>query len=552
MRIKKTITLGLFTCSLLFPSACRQTAPDAQMEMQRLEGRILTAEGKAPKMAHVIFNSIEGEDPIWSPADADGHFSVEIPKNSPRVVRFAAADHEEASIPVILDSDARVDVRLMLNPFRETFENPKITGSWCNFSFSKAEKMAQQEDGSFLWEKDVEEEKLSYQLLNITTNGHSVNGTQADSFEYDGGGDYRSLIRIEENHAHVVFDPALLPPSPEGEKLPKLLWDEAHRDLQQMAGLFREATMWGREVENRMSAFVQAGGNPGDFKLESSGLKNNILMVIGHGESEVLRRYAAVLLAGQAARFPGFDLSADEKSIIFQTTPSNDALWVFSPEGLILSADEEGFLLDAAENNPDRMVQKSALTALVRIAADAGNIEDERAYYARLKEGFTDLPGMKWTLLELDPDKKIKMGNPVPSFSLSLLNGKKITEKDLMGRWTLIDFWATWCSPCVGEMPNLDAAFKKYHERDFDILSLSLDQSEEEIEKFREGEWKMPWNHAFLEKGFESVMAGDFEVRGIPKPILVSPDGIIVGLSSETRGDNLLETLDRLLGVSEK
>jgi thiol-disulfide isomerase/thioredoxin len=165
-----------------------------------------------------------------------------------------------------------------------------------------------------------------------------------------------------------------------------------------------------------------------------------------------------------------------------------------------------------------------------------------------ITDGWSDdvvlkLPGMTWVLRSLNPDKKVQVGKPVPHFELTLLDGSHFSDKDLEGHWTLMDFWATWCSPCVGEMPNLDRAWKKYHPRGLQMLSLSLDRNEDDIATFRKEKWKMPWKHAFLQGGFKDTMTKEFEVSGIPSPILVAPDGTIAAMAP------LLGLLGTVLGM---
>jgi len=97
-------------------------------------------------------------------------------------------------------------------------------------------------------------------------------------------------------------------------------------------------------------------------------------------------------------------------------------------------------------------------------------------------------------------------------------------------------------------MDNLHNAFERYSGKNFQILSLSFDDTPEAVTKFREGKWKMPWLHTFVKDGFRSDLAEDFEVIGIPKPILVDGSGTIIATEAALRGANLDKTLARILG----
>ena len=90
--------------------------------------------------------------------------------------------------------------------------------------------------------------------------------------------------------------------------------------------------------------------------------------------------------------------------------------------------------------------------------------------------------------------------------------------------------------------------YEKFKGKNFEILSVSFDQKVADVAKFRGDKWKMPWMHAFSEGVFNSKAADIFEVAGIPKPILVSPDGVIMAMDSDLRGEKLEQTLTKYLG----
>ena len=76
---------------------------------------------------------------------------------------------------------------------------------------------------------------------------------------------------------------------------------------------------------------------------------------------------------------------------------------------------------------------------------------------------------------------------------------------------------------------------------------LSFDEIPQDIVPFRAEQWSMPWRHAFVEGGFQNPLAKDFDVSGIPKPILVDPEGKIVALGEQLMGDDLEGTLAEIL-----
>jgi thiol-disulfide isomerase/thioredoxin len=143
---------------------------------------------------------------------------------------------------------------------------------------------------------------------------------------------------------------------------------------------------------------------------------------------------------------------------------------------------------------------------------------------------------------------KIVAGAELPEFSLASLNSPSdsFTPRDLSGKVYLIDFWATWCLPCVAELPNLHQAYETYADDGFEILSVAMGDDRETIADLRETQWPMPWLHAF--EPLDSEAAELFELFGIPKAILVDSNNTILGVDEDVRGDNLQEMLGRLFG----
>ena len=103
----------------------------------------------------------------------------------------------------------------------------------------------------------------------------------------------------------------------------------------------------------------------------------------------------------------------------------------------------------------------------------------------------------------------------------------KLSEYVGKGKWVLVDFWASWCGPCKAEMPNVVAAYKKYHDKGFDIVGLSFDREKDPwIRAIRE--WDMPWIHLSDLKYWDTVARQVYGVNAIPDNLLIDPEGTIV------------------------
>jgi thiol-disulfide isomerase/thioredoxin len=124
------------------------------------------------------------------------------------------------------------------------------------------------------------------------------------------------------------------------------------------------------------------------------------------------------------------------------------------------------------------------------------------------------------------------------------LGGKQVDLSKMTDKVVLVDFWATWCGPCVAEMPNVIAAYGKYKDRGFEVVGISLDEDKAAVEKFIE-EKKMPWSQYFDGKGWGNEIAQRFGITGIPATFLVGKDGKIV--ASNLRGPALEEAIEKAL-----
>ena len=144
----------------------------------------------------------------------------------------------------------------------------------------------------------------------------------------------------------------------------------------------------------------------------------------------------------------------------------------------------------------------------------------------------------------------LKEGSPLPDIDLPLIDGTKRTISNYRGKYILLDFWASWCAPCIKEIPHLQELYEetKAQSDKFVIISYSLDNKKEAWESAiqKHGLDRNGWVHACDLAGTGSGTAKLLDIKAIPRMFLIDPEGRII--SHSLHGNEALEKVKQLLG----
>lgn len=204
------------------------------------------------------------------------------------------------------------------------------------------------------------------------------------------------------------------------------------------------------------------------------------------------------------------------------------------------------------EKHSDKMVSIAALSDLIN--AKVITEDETETFFEGLSEDVQNSPignSIKQYVAQQKAQKMAaklaSVGNKAPEFSALTPEGKTLSLSETLGKYTIVDFWASWCRPCRMENPNVVRVYNKYHDKGLNIISVSLDrpgQKDRWIQAIEKDQ--MDWYHVSNLQYWKDPIPRSYGVRAIPATFLLDKNGVIV--AKNLRGSALEAKIEELLG----
>lgn len=304
------------------------------------------------------------------------------------------------------------------------------------------------------------------------------------------------------------------------------------------SGSLKDIGLYSIQIPSKSPAVVNLVLENGTFKVSGDALELFKAKVEGHFQDKVYKRYL-----NEIDNFYTTPLNRLVDSVFMYRSKGDTITSIkFEKEYTLLEKKYLDDVLSFIKNNTNAYASLLVLNNTI-IDRDLG-IDTAEHYFNLLS------PELKKSPIGQVAAKKIyfykrKPLEPAPEITGTDVNGKRISSNKFKGRLLLIDFWATWCGPCIAQIPELRRINNKFGDKVV-LLSVSLDTDRNKWKEFV-NKHKMDWQNICDGLGGRSPINVNFNIRGIPRAVLCDSDGLVIydSFNDKHNGVNLttVETL---------
>ncbi|MBI6119740.1 TlpA disulfide reductase family protein [Salegentibacter maritimus] len=273
------------------------------------------------------------------------------------------------------------------------------------------------------------------------------------------------------------------------------------------------------------------------FKIYKDSLRSS--EISGGKENKLLQEYLAHLKQVNEKVMQG----RSEMQSAFQQKDSTKLTSLQENEKELIDNDKV-FKKKMVQENPGSFVSIMVISDMLRMKSYPVNeIQD---MFAKLSEEVQNTAIGKQISKNLKEANKVAIGSKAPNFTAPTPEGDEIALKDVMGKVTVIDFWAAWCKPCRVENPNLVKTYNKYKDDGLSIIGVSLDrpgQKDRWVKAIKDD--GLPWHQVSNLQFWQDPVAQLYGIKAIPAAFVLNEEGTIV--ARDLRGEDLDKKIGELL-----
>lgn len=529
-----------------------------------LSGILLGADGQPMQKAHVwVEDGPTNTDTTHvAMTDRSGRFSLTLSEPGGYGMYVMGVHHDTQEFPLVVTEAGSVELEVRLAAISPTND---IDSVWVVTTTPDDQGilMDRLDDNLFTARIAAETDTLAYQVrFSMTsrvgfTYDITVAGTQYDRIAFnpegpfwDHDGDYYSVIDNVDGHVDITFDPAYLSV---GDT--EITFQSNPATIAGVAAIYVDV----EERERKIGfALRDSDGDqmPNDFEAFLAELRAPVRDHMEKEQDPLLRQWLMMRYFDELEPTDADSLLARQT---LDTVRPDSPLWSYeawyhwgaSNQFYSISSiaqdsvQKTAYVQRVIDQHPDPDVRAQFLQRGTEIADHMGNDELKWRYYAQLQSEHGDTSEAEEIRREFSVDRAVQAGRPAPAFSFVSLEDANVTytDQDLRQNIYLIDFWGTWCAPCIKELPDMHTAYETYHDLGFEILSVSMMEDSSSVATFRNDQYPMPWLHTVVSREDDSAVRKNFEITSFPRPILVNKEGMIIATDDVLREGKLLDVL---------
>lgn len=271
-------------------------------------------------------------------------------------------------------------------------------------------------------------------------------------------------------------------------------------------------------TKNSIIFFAENENITANIYKDSIGSSN----VLGGKQNELYREYNMAMRA--------MAVQKNELGRAYQKAQSEqDGVLVtqLRQQSQLLTAKEQNYKRQFVSDNNNSMFSLMLLTEM--LGRDEISGPEASEVLGKLSPKMTSSPLVTSLKKTISAKKKADIGGMAPEFSARTPEGTVMSLNDALGKYTIIDFWASWCRPCRVENPNVVRVYEKYHDKGLNIISVSLDRANQKERWIKAiADDNMNWYHVSNLKFWQDPIARQYNVRSIPSTFLLDESGKII------------------------